>query len=78
MIARVLICLVGIATAAAYNPYAQAMELAVVPVVIGFYLSFPCFEEGSGRSSFSVILLHQKDNGVAVREAAAAAWSVEN
>ena len=36
MMARVLICLVGIATASAYNPYAQAMELAVVPVVISF------------------------------------------
>ena len=32
-------CLVGIASAAAYNPYAQAMELAVVPVVTSF-LSF--------------------------------------
>jgi hypothetical protein len=68
-------CLVGIASAAAYNPYAQAMELAVVPVVISF-LSFISMFRGSFWEEF-VQRNITKDNGVAVREAAAAAWKIE-
>jgi hypothetical protein len=51
------------------------MELAVVPVVISF-LSFISMFRGSFWEEF-VQRNITKDNGVAVREAAAAAWKIE-
>jgi hypothetical protein len=65
---RLGMCLLGIASAAAYNPYAQAMELAVVPVVKSFSSFISMFRGSFWEEFLQRHFFSSKDNGVEVRE----------